>query len=201
MYTISNLGLHYTGTFIFRNISFMVNPKDRIGLVGKNGSGKSSLLKIFANEIKPKEGEISIPNNATIGYLPQEMDISNTHSIKDEVAKAFSEINSIKSDINNITDQLNIRTDYESNSYLELINKLNTLNERLDILGGNQVEGEMEKVLIGLGFNRNQLDNQTSTLSGGWRMRVELAKILLKKPDLLLLDEPTNHLDIESMVL
>lgn len=199
MYTVSNLGLHYTGTFIFRNISFMVNPKDRIGLVGKNGSGKSSLLKIFAKELKPKEGEISIPNNATIGYLPQEMDISNTHSIRDEVAKAFSEINSIKSNINNITNQLNTRTDYESKAYLDLINKLNTLNERFDILGGNQVEGDMEKVLIGLGFDRNQLNNQTSTLSGGWRMRVELAKILLKKPDLLLLDEPTNHLDIESI--
>lgn len=199
MYTANNLGLHYTGEFIFRNINFMINPKDRIGLVGKNGSGKSTLLKIFASELKASEGSISIPKDAEIGYLPQEMDIENTHSIRDEVAKAFSHTNQIQNKIEKLTKELGEREDYESKEYAEIIEQLNKLNERFDLLSGSQQEGELEKVMLGLGFNREQLDDQTSTLSGGWRMRVELAKILLKNPDLLLLDEPTNHLDIESV--
>ncbi|HCQ29914.1 MAG TPA: glycosyl transferase family 2 [Flavobacteriales bacterium] len=196
---ITDLELHFGDRALFNKISFVINSSDRIGLVGKNGSGKSTLLKCIAG-IQPYDGgKISFPSDYTIGYLPQDMDFSFGKTIFDEVKTTFTEVNDIQKEIDSITQEINHRTDYESESYLELCDKLNELNNRLSHLGGYDIEGEIESVLLGLGFSRNQFNDKTDILSGGWRMRIELAKILLKKPDLLLLDEPTNHLDILSI--
>lgn len=199
MFSVQQLGHHFTGEFLFRNVSFQINDKDRIGLIGKNGAGKSTLLKMLTGLMEPKEGGIAVPDNKIIGYLPQEMDLNDHLNIWEETLTAFDRILQIEKDISNKTKALSEREDYESKAYSKLIEELNHLNEQYDLLGGNQRDGDSEKVLLGLGFERHQFSQDTATLSGGWRMRIELAKILLQQPDLLLLDEPTNHLDIESI--
>jgi ATP-binding cassette subfamily F protein 3 len=177
----------------------MVNKTDRIGLVGRNGAGKSTLLKIFMGLQQPSSGYVSTPKDFSIGYLPQQMSIVDGKTVIDEAMTAFDLINELETAIEHITEQLSLRTDYESNEYLELIEQLHDATERCHILGANDKQGNTEKALLGLGFKRTDFDRQTSEFSGGWRMRIELAKILLTKPQLMLLDEPTNHLDIESI--
>ncbi|RLD44521.1 MAG: ABC transporter ATP-binding protein [Bacteroidetes bacterium] len=199
MYSLSNIGMRFSGNDLFTNISFLINQKDRIGLTGKNGAGKSTLLQIISNEIEASAGKVIIPNGKTISYLPQHMETSSELSIIDEAMTAFEEHKHIEDEIHRITNELANRTDYESKAYNNLIDALQTANDRFNILGGQSREAAAEKVLLGLGFERKDFNNNMNTLSGGWQMRVELAKILLQLPNLLLLDEPTNHLDIESI--
>jgi len=199
MYSLSNIGIRFSGNDLFTNISFLINQKDRIGLSGKNGAGKSTLLQIICNKIEASAGRVIIPNGKTIGYLPQHMETSSELSIIDEAMTAFEEHKHIEDEIQRITLELSDRTDYESRAYSNLIDALQIANDRFNILGGQSREAAAEKVLLGLGFDRKDFNNSMNTLSGGWQMRVELAKILLQLPDLLLLDEPTNHLDIESI--
>jgi len=199
MYSLSNIGMRFSGNDLFTNISFLINQKDRIGLTGKNGAGKSTLLQIISNKIEASAGKVIIPNGKTISYLPQHMETSSELSIIDEAMTAFEEHKHIEDEIHRITNELANRTDYESKAYNNLIDALQTANDRFNILGGQSREAAAEKVLLGLGFERKDFNNNMNTLSGGWQMRVELAKILLQLPNLLLLDEPTNHLDIESI--
>ncbi|MCF8367627.1 MAG: ATP-binding cassette domain-containing protein [Bacteroidales bacterium] len=199
MISINNLSIHFTGTDLFSNASFQVNPKDRIGLVGKNGSGKTTLLNIIAGEILPQQGEVTKPSNTSVGYLKQEMDSSSTETIYNEALSAFDEYLTLEKTIKQLNEKISQRSDYESKEYHGLIVELTEANERFLILGGQSKEGETEKVLIGLGFKRTDFVRPVKEFSSGWQMRVELAKILLRKPDVLLLDEPTNHLDIESI--
>jgi len=199
MISVNSVTVSFGGFDLFDNVSFLVNPKDRIGLAGKNGAGKSTMLKLLAGDQNPTKGEIARPNDFTIGYLPQDMVHQHGKTVFDETATAFEEINKLEERIKNITHQLETRTDYESNAYMNLITELTESNTRLDIIGAGNKDEEIEKILKGLGFERKDFNRQTAEFSGGWRMRIELAKILLKKPDLLLLDEPTNHLDIESI--
>ena len=199
MYSIQNLSIHFTGTDLFRNISFLINEKDRIGLTGKNGAGKSTLLKIIARELEPSSGEVIIPSGKTLGYLPQQLSNTSTLSIIDETMTAFAEHIRLERHIEDLSRQLAEREDYESPAYAKLIEQLNEANDHFHILGGQSREGAAEKVLAGLGFDKSELQQSVSSLSGGWKMRIELAKILLRRPDLILLDEPTNHLDIESI--
>ena len=184
---------------MFNDISYVVNPKDKIALVGKNGAGKSTMLKVFAGIQPPTSGSVSVPKDVTIGYLPQHMIHNDGVTVMEEAEKAFSDIFELQKEIERMTVELAERTDYESASYQQLIERLTHANERLDMMGVNNFKGEVEKTLLGLGFVRSDFTRQTSEFSGGWRMRIELAKILLKRPDVLLLDEPTNHLDIESI--
>ena len=177
----------------------MITPRDRIGLVGKNGAGKSTLLKILAGLQQPTGGKISCPKDTRLGYLPQHMVLSDTRTVFEETRKAFDEILDMKKEIERINHQIVTREDYESAEYMDLINRLTELNDRFLMIGGGNFEADIELTLKGLGFDRKDFDRQTSEFSGGWRMRIELAKILLKKPDIFLLDEPTNHLDIESI--
>jgi ATP-binding cassette subfamily F protein 3 len=195
----NNITVSFGGFTLFNEISFMVNENDRIGLVGKNGAGKSTLLKIFMGIQQPSSGSISVPKNFSMGYLPQQMTVADGRSVIAETMTAFDIINALEDTIENISSQLTLRTDYESDEYLALIEKLHEATERHHILGGNDKQGDTEKALLGLGFKRIDFDRPTSEFSGGWRMRIELAKILLTKPRLMLLDEPTNHLDIESI--
>ena len=199
MFSVNKLSVHFTGEFIFNEISFLIGEKDRIGLTGKNGSGKTTLMRIIAGEMEPTSGEIVLPKDKTIGYLPQEKLISSRETILDETLKAFDEIIEMENEIARLNDEISTRTDYESEAYYQLLDHLKELNDRYMIAGGEAREAEAERVLIGLGFENSDLNHSMSKFSGGWQMRVELAKILLKKPDLLLLDEPTNHLDIESI--
>ena len=199
MYSVQNITASFGGTDLFRNVTFIINPKDRIGLVGKNGSGKTTLLKFIARIQSPANGEIVIPNGKTIGYLPQEMLLKNTKTVFLETLKAFDEIRQLEKKINEVTHQISSRSDYHSKEYENLISQVTELNEKFAYLGGQTVEEDTEKVLTGLGFFRNDFDRPLSEFSNGWQMRVEIAKILLRRPDLLLLDEPTNHLDIESI--
>jgi len=199
MYSLSNIGIRFSGNDLFTNISFLINQKDRIGLSGKNGAGKSTLLQIICNKIEASAGRVIIPNGKTIRYLPQHMETSSELSIIDEAMTAFEEHKHIEDEIQRITKELSNRTDYESKAYTNLIDALQIANDRFNILGGQSREAAAEKVLLGLGFDRKDFNNSMNTLSGGWQMRVELAKILLQLPNLLLLDEPTNHLDIESI--
>lgn len=199
MFSINNLSVHFTGEFIFDQISFLITEKDRIGLTGKNGAGKTTLMRIIAGEMEPASGEISLPKERTIGYLPQEKLITSQETILDEALKAYDEIIRMEKEIAWLNEEISTRTDYESESYFQLLDQLKELNDRYMMVGGETREAEAERVLIGLGFERSDLNRSLSEFSGGWQMRVELAKILLKKPDLLLLDEPTNHLDIESI--
>jgi ATP-binding cassette subfamily F protein 3 len=199
MYSIQNLTVSFSGNEIFRNINFLINEKDRIGLVGKNGAGKTTLLRIIRGEMKSDTGEIIIPSGKTLGYLPQEMQVIDARNILDETLSAFDEVISYQKRIEELNHYISESTDYESAEYNKKLEELHHLNEHLQVLNTGSMEGEAEKVLQGLGFQRKDFSKSTSTLSGGWRMRIELAKILLKKPDLLLLDEPTNHLDIESI--
>ena len=199
MFSIQNISVSFSGNELFKSISFLINEKDRIGLVGKNGAGKTTLLRIITGESKSDTGQVVIPEGKQLGYLPQEMKIEDTTSLIEETLTAFDEINALEEEIHKLNDFFTHSTDYESQDYAIKLDRLHHLNERFVILNSGSSEGEAEKVLIGLGFNRSEFQNPTSALSGGWRMRVELAKIILRKPDLLLLDEPTNHLDIESI--
>lgn len=199
MVAVNNVTVSFGGFSLFENISFLVNPKDRIGLAGKNGAGKSTLLKLMAGEQNPTKGEISKPKDFRIGYLPQDMIHQHGRTVIEETSTAFQEINGLKELMENINLELTHRTDYETNSYSDLINTLSETSARLDILGEGNIQEAMEKILKGLGFSRSDFDRKTDEFSGGWRMRIELAKLLLQKPELLLLDEPTNHLDIEAI--
>ena len=199
MVGINELTVNFGERYLFNEVSFIVNKQDRIGLVGKNGAGKSTLLKIIAGVYEPDGGNISFPSGFTVGYLPQDMDFTHGRTVLDETRSVFSEVNSINDRVEDINHQLGSRDDYESEAYLGLLDELNDLNERLVLIGGANIEAEMETILKGLGFKSTDFTRLTDEFSGGWRMRIELAKILLSKSNILLLDEPTNHLDIESI--
>ena len=199
MISIDNLKVEFGVKPLFDNVSFVINDKDRIALVGKNGAGKSTMLKIICGLQKPTSGNVAIPNDTTIGYLPQVMNLQDNTTVQEEVKKAFADISKMKERVDKLNEELAQRTDYESDSYMELVQKFTTEHERYMMMGADNYEAEMERTLTGLGFERTDFDRPTSEFSGGWRMRIELAKILLRRPDVLLLDEPTNHLDIESI--
>ncbi len=197
--SINSLSVEFSAKSLFDNISYIINPKDRIALVGKNGAGKSTMLKIIAGLQKPTSGDVAMPRDTTVGYLPQHINVSDTSSVIDEVRSAFSHVDKMRARLDEINNELLTRTDYESDAYQELIETMTSLTDRLAIEESENFEAEIEKTLIGLGFLRSDFQRPTSEFSGGWRMRIELAKILLARPDVLLLDEPTNHLDIESI--
>ena len=199
MISLDNLTVSYGGWTLFDGISFLINEKDRIGLVGKNGAGKTTLLRIITGEQQPTEGAVSINGECTIGYLPQQMRVADTTTLKAETEKAFDEVLRLEAEIASLTTQIAERTDYESEEYADLLHKLNDAQDHYHILGGDTREADIEKTLLGLGFKRTDFDRATSEFSGGWRMRIELAKLLLRRPSIFLLDEPTNHLDIESI--
>lgn len=199
MISIDNLSVEFSARPLFTGISYVVNDRDRIALVGKNGAGKSTMLKIIAGVEHPTDGCVSIPKDITIGYLPQVMVLSDTSTVREETEKAFSHLAEIREDIDHMQAELAARDDYESESYLQLCERFTHENERLSMMGGDSYQGLMERTLTGLGFMQTDFERPTSEFSGGWRMRIELAKILLQHPDVLLLDEPTNHLDIESI--
>ena len=199
MISLDNLTISYGGWTLFDGISFMINPKDRIGLVGKNGAGKTTLLRVITGEQQPTEGAVTINGECTIGYLPQQMRVADTTTLIAETAKAFDEVLKIEADIERLTNEIGSRTDYESEEYANLIHRLNDANDRYHILGGDTRDADIERTLLGLGFKRTDFERPTREFSGGWRMRIELAKLLLKRPSIFLLDEPTNHLDIESI--
>ena len=199
MITVNDISVNFGGTTLFSDVSFAINENDKIALMGKNGAGKSTLLKIIAGQSKPSTGNISAPKDAIIAYLPQHLLTSDGATVLEETAKAFGEIFKMKAEIDHINEQLTIRTDYESNEYMKLIERVSDLSEKFYAIEEINYEAEIEKILVGLGFQRDDFTRQTSEFSGGWRMRIELAKILLQKPDLILLDEPTNHMDIESI--
>lgn len=200
MLGINNISLQYNDRHLFRSVSFLVNPGEKIGLVGHNGAGKSTLLKIINGNVSTDSGNISKPKDFTLGYLPQELPLHDGKTVWEEAESAFSEIQEIQSRLDDINHQLATREDYESQSYLDLIEELNKLTERFTLVGGYTYHGDLEKILTGLGFTTEDFDRQTTEFSGGWRMRIELAKLLLAKNDVLLLDEPTNHLDINSII-
>ena len=199
MISLDNLSISYGGWTLFDGISFLINPKDRIGLVGKNGAGKTTLLRVITGEQQPTEGAVTVNGECTIGYLPQQMRVADTTSLIAETAKAFDEVLRIEADIECLTKEIASRTDYESEAYADLIHRLNDANDRYHILGGDTREADIERTLLGLGFKRTDFERPTREFSGGWRMRIELAKLLLRRPSIFLLDEPTNHLDIESI--
>ena len=199
MISIQNLSVEFSAKSLFENISYVINRRDRIALVGKNGAGKSTMLKIIAGLQSPTSGTVAVPADTTIGYLPQHMTISDTATVRDEVRKAFSHVDEMHARLDRLNAELAERTDYESDAYQRLIEDITDLTERLAMEQTENFEAEMEKTLLGLGFSRDDFDRMTAEFSGGWRMRIELAKLLLTRPDVLLLDEPTNHLDIESI--
>ncbi len=199
MISIQNLSIHFTGQDLFTDINFMIREKDRIGLVGKNGAGKTTLIRIIAGLEQPSHGDVVISDDVTIGYLPQEKNIHSTKTVLEETMTAFEEYHQIEKKLAQLQDELSQRTDYESDSYQKLCERMSALNERLTLIGGHSAEGEAERILVGLGFDHEDMLREMNEFSNGWQMRVELAKILLRKPKLLLLDEPTNHLDIESI--
>ena len=199
MITVNDISVQFGGTTLFSDVSFAINENDKIALMGKNGAGKSTLLKIVAGQSKPSTGSISAPKEAVIAYLPQHLLTSDNATVFEETAKAFAEVFKMKTEIDDINEQLTTRTDYESDAYMQLIVKVSELSEKFYAIEEVNYDAEVEKVLKGLGFSREDFMRPTSEFSGGWRMRIELAKILLKKPDLILLDEPTNHMDIESI--
>ena len=199
MISVENLQVEFGGFTLFDDVSFVINKKDRIALVGKNGAGKSTLLKILAGLQSPTHGVVSIPKETTIGYLPQQMQLKDIRTVREEAELAFEQIHEMGRKINHLNEQLAERTDYESEAYHKLIDQVTHLSEQFQIAGGNNYHAELERTLLGLGFLREDFDRPTSEFSGGWRMRIELAKLLLRHPDVLLLDEPTNHLDIESI--
>jgi ATP-binding cassette subfamily F protein 3 len=200
MISVSNLTVAFGGFTLYDNISFMINARDRIGLAGKNGAGKSTLLKIIAGLQKCDTGDIGMPSGCTIGYLAQDMQHNMGKTVYDEAASAFKELREMEEKVAHITKELETRTDYESDEYMKLITELTEASERMHVLGGSSLEGQIEQTLKGLGFKHEDMHRLMDEFSGGWRMRVELAKLLLRRPDVLLLDEPTNHLDIESIL-
>lgn len=199
MLSIEGLKVEFAVKPLFHDVSFVVNDRDRIALVGKNGAGKSTMLKILCGLQRPTAGVVAVPNDTTIGYLPQVMKLSDDTTVKEETRKAFADATKMKEKLERMQQEMAERTDYESASYAELVEKFTQEHERFMLLGGENYEAEIERTLTGLGFERTDFDRPTSEFSGGWRMRIELAKILLRRPDVLLLDEPTNHLDIESI--
>ena len=199
MISVDGLTVEFGGFTLFDDVSFVVNKKDRIALVGKNGAGKSTMLKIFAGLQSPTSGNVSVPKDVTVGYLPQQMQLTDTCTVREEAERAFEHIHGLEKEIERINQQLAERTDYESDVYHNLIERVTHLTEHFQMMGGNNYQAELERTLVGLGFLREDFDRLTSEFSGGWRMRIELAKLLLRRPDVLLLDEPTNHLDIESI--
>lgn len=199
MISVEGLTVEFSIKPLFKDVSFVVNNRDRIALVGKNGAGKSTMLKILCGKQKPTAGNVSVPPGTTVGYLPQVMVLEDDTTVKEEARKAFADNTELITRVEQLNKELSERTDYESEDYMALVERFTHEHERYLMLGGNNYEAELERTLIGLGFNRNDLDRPTSEFSGGWRMRIELAKILLRKPDVLLLDEPTNHLDIDSI--
>ena len=199
MISVEGLRVEFAAKPLFSNVSFVINDRDRIALVGKNGAGKSTMLKILCGMQKPTYGRVAVPQDTTIGYLPQVMVLSDHTTVIEETRKAFSHVTELKKRIDDLNLQLAQRTDYESDEYLNLVQTFTTEHERYMMLGAENCEAEIERTLLGLGFSRNDFQRPTSEFSGGWRMRIELAKILLRNPDVLLLDEPTNHLDIDSI--
>ena len=199
MISIDNITVEFGGNTLFENVSFLIKEKEKIALIGRNGAGKTTLLKLIAGEMSPTRGNISRPKNLTIGYLPQHIKVNDSKTVREETLTAFENIFAIRANIATLTAELNERDDFHSAEYGKLIEELGYQNERLQMFDSDSIEAETEKTLMGLGFRRTDFERRTSEFSGGWRMRIELAKILLRKPDLLLLDEPTNHLDIESI--
>src|SRR5574344_1546927 len=199
MISVEGLKVEFGVKPLFSEVGFVINPKDRIALVGKNGAGKSTMLKIIAGLQKPTAGHVAIPEDATVGYLPQVMILQDDTTVKEETRKAFSKTLMLKEKIEKLNQELAERTDYESESYLQLVQKFTTEHERYLMLGADNFEADIERTLTGLGFERSDFTRPTEEFSGGWRMRIELANILLQKPDLILLAEPTNHMDIESI--
>ncbi len=199
MITVDNITVEFSGTTLFSDINFVINENDKIALMGKNGAGKSTLLKILAGINQPTKGKVSTPKEAVIAYLPQHLLTEDNATVFEETSKAFKQIFAMKDEIESINHELTVRTDYESDDYMKLIERVSELSEKFYSIEDINYEAEVEKVLFGLGFLREDFERPTSEFSGGWRMRIELAKILLQKPDLILLDEPTNHMDIESI--
>ena len=199
MISVNGLAVEFGGTTLFSDISFVINPQDRIALMGKNGAGKSTLLKILAGERTPTRGNVSIPKDFVVAYLPQHLIMEGNCTVFEQVAKAFSQRNAMEARINAINDELTQRTDYESDEYMKLIEEVSTLSEKFYGIEDTNIEEKIEKTLLGLGFTRDDFSRNVEEFSGGWRMRIELAKLLLQNPDVLLLDEPTNHLDINSI--
>lgn len=199
MISVEGLKVEFGVKPLFTDVGFVVNDIDRIALVGKNGAGKSTLLKILCGRQKPTSGVVSVPNDTTIGYLPQVMNLQDDTTVREETRKAFSDTTRLKERLDDMQQQMAERTDYDSDDYIQLVERFTQEHERYMMLGGENYEAEIERTLVGLGFTRDDLNRPTKEFSGGWRMRIELAKILLRKPDVLLLDEPTNHLDIESI--
>ncbi|WP_291122227.1 ABC-F family ATP-binding cassette domain-containing protein, partial [Empedobacter sp. UBA7620] len=199
MITVNDITVQFGSSTLFSGVSFVINENDKIALMGKNGAGKSTLLKIVAGINKPSLGNISAPKDAVIAYLPQHLLTEDNCTVREETSKAFAEYLSMKNEIDELNEQLTVRTDYESDDYMKLIERVSEVSEKFYSIEEVNYEAEVEKVLKGMGFAQEDLDRSTSEFSGGWRMRIELAKILLRKPDLILLDEPTNHLDIESI--
>ncbi len=199
MISVNNLSVEFSSQLLFNNINYVINPKDKIALVGKNGAGKSTMLKIIAGLQRPTGGNVVVPDGVTVGYLPQQMVLEDTLTVAEEVRKVFSHVRQMHRDLDALSEEASERTDYESAEYQKLIERISSLTDMLAMEGTENYEAEMEKTLIGLGFERSDFGRPTAEFSGGWRMRIELAKLLLRRPDVLLLDEPTNHLDIESI--
>ena len=199
MISVDGLTVEFGGTTLFKDVSFVINPKDRIALMGKNGAGKSTLLKILADVRKPTRGSVSIPKDCKVCYLPQHMMTEDNRTVFEEASQAFAHLREMEAEIEALNNELTTRTDYESDSYMQLIEKVSAMSEKFYAIDMTHFEEDVEKALLGMGFERSDFHRPTSDFSGGWRMRIELAKLLLQKPDVLLLDEPTNHLDIESI--
>ena len=199
MVSVDGLAVEFGGTTLFSDVSFVINDSDRIALMGKNGAGKSTLLKILAGVRKPSRGTVSAPKDTVIAYLPQHLMTEDGRTVFEEASQAFAHLHKMEAHLDELNKQLAERTDYESDEYMALIEEVATLSEKFYAIDMTHFEEDVEKTLLGLGFERSDFDRQTSEFSGGWRMRIELAKMLLQNPDVLLLDEPTNHLDIESI--
>jgi len=200
MISVDNIGVEFSGETLFSEVSFVINENDKIALMGKNGAGKSTMMKIIAGLNKPTKGNVRFPSDSVIAYLPQHLLTDDDCTVFEEASKAFQHIFDMKNEMDACNKELETRTDYESEAYMKIIEKVSDLGEKYYAIEDINYDAEIEKALQGLGFKREDFTRQTSEFSGGWRMRIELAKILLKKPDLILLDEPTNHIDIESVV-